>query len=1177
MPTVFISELHYDNDGTDTGEAIEITGPAGTDLTGWSIVLYNGSSNSAYSTRTLSGILPDQGDGLGTSVLTYPSNGIQNGAPDGIALVDAEGSVVEFLSYEGTMTAADGPAAGLTSTDIGVSQTGSEQAGSSLQRSLDQTSWAATESENSFGTLNGAPADPSDPGDPGDGGLDVSDIRINEFHYDNADTDAGEAIEVRVNADADLTGWSIALYRDTGTVYDTIDLSGADASDSGDGFAYVVAEASGLQNGPADGFALVGPDGTVVEFLSYEGTLTATEGPAAGTTSTDVGAEETSSAPIGSSIERGADGAWTFSSGTNTFGAANGTDGGGGDGGQDGEPAPLLISEIQGSGSASFYQGDYVLAEAVVTYTVGNGFFMQEEMNDYDGDAATSEGIFVFTGGAPQVAVGDLVGVSGTVTEFNGLTELTDVDITVNSAGNDLPDYTEITLPRASADIFEAVEGMRTSLTSSSEAPITVVENFNLARYGEVVLSAGTQIQPTQIYDAQTQADEIDALQAENALNRLTIDDGVSSQNPTEFSYIPVEDTYDANGNGYLDAEDTFTADGPTLRLGAEMDSAVEGVMTYQFGDYAMLVDGTLPVDQDTNTGARQDTPADVGGNAKVASFNVLNYFTTLGERGATTTEDLERQTTKIVDAMLEIDADVLGVQEIENNGFGEGSAMAALVDALNDEAAVRGLAADYRFVDPTNGGDGIIGTDQITTGVIYNAANVTLGGSDYLVFDDGGEQLNRPAVAATFTDIETDETFSIAVNHFKSKGGNGESGSGNEDTGDGQGAWNAARTEAANQLAEWIASDPTGSGDSDYLVLGDLNAYAKEDPVQALRAAGYADLIDQFIGQENAYSYVFDGQRGTLDQALATGSMAEQVSGVTEWHINADEPGLLGYSSEFNDPRFYNEDVFAASDHDPVVIGLDLGGDDADPAAGFELARLNDWYNPAWGGGYNASFTYTVQEQDLIDGSVSAWEILPNYSGDGAITNAWVTGYGGATSRGENADGDFVITTKDQGYKPELVAGDTIDFSIQVQGAAFDDDDFAFDFNDIDRMPSGDDPLMAEIDAGSTNDWGSGFGQNVSVINLAEATIDDWAVELDVPEGVTIDVTSVWGATVTNDADGDLIFMAADWNATIGKGGQAQFGFNGTYAGSDTIAFEDGDFSFYPGIGAMQDEPLAA
>jgi predicted extracellular nuclease len=91
---------------------------------------------------------------------------------------------------------------------------------------------------------------------------------------------------------------------------------------------------------------------------------------------------------------------------------------------------------------------------------------------------------------------------------------------------------------------------------------------------------------------------------------------------------------------------------------------------------------------------------------------------------------------------------------------------------------------------------------------------------------------------------------------------------------------------------------------------------------------SGYVDLIDSFIGQEDAFSFIFDGQQGALDQALASGDIAGLVTGVTEWHINAQEPDLLSYSSQFNNPGFFSEDVFAASDHDPLILGLDTQPD---------------------------------------------------------------------------------------------------------------------------------------------------------------------------------------------------------------------------------------------------------
>src|SRR3954471_10742348 len=149
---VHVSELHYDNAGADTGEAIEISGPAGTDLTNWSVVLYNGTGGASYNTQTLSGVLPNTCGARGVVVLNYPSNGIQNGSPDGIALVDGSGTVVEFISYEGVFAASNGPASGLTSADIGVSEAGTEPAGASLARAATGT-WSGP-AASSFGACN---------------------------------------------------------------------------------------------------------------------------------------------------------------------------------------------------------------------------------------------------------------------------------------------------------------------------------------------------------------------------------------------------------------------------------------------------------------------------------------------------------------------------------------------------------------------------------------------------------------------------------------------------------------------------------------------------------------------------------------------------------------------------------------------------------------------------------------------------------------------------------------------------------------------------------------------------------------------------------------------------------------------------------------------------------------
>jgi len=161
-----------------------------------------------------------------------------------------------------------------------------------------------------------------------------------------------------------------------------------------------------------------------------------------------------------------------------------------------------------------------------------------------------------------------------------------------------------------------------------------------------------------------------------------------------------------------------------------------------------------------------------------------------------------------------------------------------------------------------------------------------------------------------------------VVVNHFKSKGSACDD-IGDPDIGDGQGNCNLTRTSAAIALSNWLASDPTGSGDPDFLIMGDLNSYAKEDPIAALQSAEYTDMLAAYAGTE-AYSYVFDGQSGYLDHALANGNLVSQVTDVAVWHINADEPAALDYN-DYNQPDLYAPDPYRSSDHDPVLVGLNL------------------------------------------------------------------------------------------------------------------------------------------------------------------------------------------------------------------------------------------------------------
>ncbi|PKM35961.1 MAG: hypothetical protein CVV06_13550 [Gammaproteobacteria bacterium HGW-Gammaproteobacteria-10] len=761
-------------------------------------------------------------------------------------------------------------------------------------------------------------------------------VFINEIHYDNVGTDVGEAIEIAGPAGTNLTGWRIVRYNgnnpNNGVVYTSPaaneTLTGT-IPDSGNGFGYVVINypVNGLQNGPNDGFALVDGNDTVIQFLSYEGVILAGNGPAAGMTSIDIGvAQENPVPPIGYSLQLSGSGTvyedfvWNDAA-QETFGTVNN--------GQifgtvEPPPPPIsqcgrpatLISSIQGSGDASPLTGTVQHVEAVVTGSFQgagglNGFFVQEEDHDADDDIRTSEGLFVAS--IVPVNTGDTVHLVGTVSEqFNmtRLVNLTSVDVCATDSL--LPALTELTLPFApETNDPEWREGMLVNLPQT----LTVTENFNLGRFGEAVVSSGGRLMiPTQVAEP---GEAANSYAEQNALNRLIIDDGSNRQNPDPLIYP---------GPDGLSAENT-------LRSGDTVTDAM-GVLAYDFGAFR-LQPIELPVFEKSNP--RSETPPEMSGfgSLKVASFNVLNYFNGDGfgggfptSRGASSMLEFNRQTDKIVAAITGLDSDIIGLMELENDGFGPESAISDLVDALNQKAGV----GAYAYIDP---GVNHIGNDAIANGIIYKPAKTTpvnaaaiLDSSIDPRFNDGK---SRPVLAQSFLDKASNKIVTVSVNHLKSKGSDCND-IGDPDIGDGQGNCNLTRTEAAEALADWVKTDPTGSDSANQLIIGDLNAYAKEDPIATLNSAGFTDLLAHFIGRGKAYSYVFRGESGYLDHALANSALLEQVKDTQIWHINADEPRALDYNVEFKSAdqieRFYNPDVFRSSDHDPIVLEIFVPGD---------------------------------------------------------------------------------------------------------------------------------------------------------------------------------------------------------------------------------------------------------
>ncbi|WP_433473551.1 ExeM/NucH family extracellular endonuclease [Spirillospora sp. CA-142024] len=530
-----------------------------------------------------------------------------------------------------------------------------------------------------------------------------------------------------------------------------------------------------------------------------------------------------------------------------------------------GTPADHQIAEVQGGGNASPLTGQTVRVEGVVTADFQRsdqlkGFFVQDPTPD--ADPGTSDGLFVYS--TKEVAVGDCVLVTGKAVEYNGLTELSPVSaVDVCGTGRVMP--AAVRLPLKGGATLERYEGMLLRFGQR----LTATETYRLGRYGEVTVSAGGRLfQPT---------DGHGSTQAQNDARKLLVDDGSNVQNPET---IP-----------YTDPRVLRTGDGTT---------GLTGVLTYQFGEYALQ-----PTKQAhfANENPAPERPERVGGDVRVASFNTLNWFTTLNKRGANTAEEQERQLTKLTAALKGLNADVVGLMEVENNGD---TAVKALVDRLNQAVG----AGTYTWVKHP-----YPGTDEIHVALIYKPAKVTPAGaarsSQDPVFD-------RPPLVQAFRPRRGGTEFTMIVNHFKSKGCGGATGP-DQDQGDGQGCYNARRVAQAKAIGAIAA------GVRNPLVVGDLNAYTAEDPVKELTGAGLLGQTQRFVRPDRRYSYVFDGQSGELDHALAGKGLSRRVTGATIWHINSDEPVFLDYNTEYNPPRFYRPDAFRSSDHDPVLLGLNL------------------------------------------------------------------------------------------------------------------------------------------------------------------------------------------------------------------------------------------------------------
>jgi predicted extracellular nuclease len=722
---------------------------------------------------------------------------------------------------------------------------------------------------------------------------------ISEIHYDDAGADAGEFVEVQLPPGTSSAGLQVVLYNGSGGgTYGTLTLPAVTAP--ADAPAVVSVDASGLQNGSPDGLALVGPDG-VLEFLSYEGVLAATSGPASGN-STDIGVAE-ESVPEGQSLSRRYDPAtgalvWQGPAPA-TRGVAN-------------EPltttptppaatcdtAPTHeIGAVQGTGATTPLAGRQVTVRGTVVGDVPglSGFYLQDP--DGDGDAATSDGVFVFSPVA--VDLGDTVTVRGAAGEFGGQTQITSQTDVVECGTAALPAAAPFDLPAAD-DARERLEGM---LVRPVDA-LTVSEVFDLTTFGELTLSAGgVLVQPTEV--ARPGTAEAAAVAAANTARKITLDDGRSTRTSvTDRPYLS-----------------------PTtpVRVGDQVEFTEPLVLGFGFSQWRLQpADGTADgvfAPRDTRPAA----PQPVGGDVQVGAFNVLNYFLTLeadGGRGAETPEAFEAQAGKIVPAIEALGADVVTLMEIEDTdstGYSPGDADRALADLVRRLNAAEGpdvwsyvpLPAELYEVD----------RDVIRNAIIYRNDVVQPVGDPVGLVDEVAFDNAREPQAQTFT--KDGDAFTVVANHFKSKSPGTPpppAGDPNADRGDGQGAFNADRVAQARSVAGFAERLRQATGDPDVVLMGDLNAYSQEDPIEELRAAGFTDLGE--LLDEGRYSYVFDELSGSLDHAMATAELTAKVTDLAHWNINSVESFAYQYTG---DPALYAPDPYRSSDHDPIVFGIDL------------------------------------------------------------------------------------------------------------------------------------------------------------------------------------------------------------------------------------------------------------
>ncbi len=770
---------------------------------------------------------------------------------------------------------------------------------------------------------------------------------ISEIAY--AGGDDTDFVEIAAEPGTDVSGWTVGTVTRGGSpqsdAHVTTLADGTSVGDSG-ALAVEVPITNSVNSGSAaDGSYgssafVVDADGALVDFDQVGGVVGGAGVTATNSDTLPESVRGQEAVPTGATAPRGqsiqlVDGSWVADSPTPN--ALPGEDGGATE--PPVEPGEVVpIAEIQGTGAESDYAGQTVTTEGVVTAVWADGglsgYTIQTAGSGGAAKAAgdASDGLFVYSSQtAAEVAAGDSVRVTGEVSEYYGQTQ-----ITVASNGLQPLDE-ELAAPTPIEGEFPEGDEAREPLESMLILPtgdITVSDNYGTNRYGEIGLVNGTEplLQAT---DVVSPGDEAIEYEAENAQRAYVLDDGASADYTGGASDVPVP---------YVSTEEP-------LRVGGAATFEDPVVVGYGFDMWRLQPTEWLTGENADNVqpatfeDTREAAPQDVGGDITVSSFNVLNYFTTTGDqlngctfyedregipttvrggcdaRGAWDADNLERQQSKIVDAINGLDASVLSLEEIEQSAaFGKDrdESLSILVDALNEDAG----SEKWAFTESPE--ELPESEDVIRTAFIYQPADVQPVGASSILTGSEAYGNAREPLAQAFTTGEDDDPFVAIVNHFKSKGSG--SGDGNVDNGDGQGNSNADRISQAEALVDFADEQKESAGTDDVVLLGDFNSYTEEDPMQVLYSAGYANIGKDFTDEQ---TYLFGGRVGSLDHVLASDELVADVTGADIWNINSVESIGLEYSRYNNNVTdLHAEGPFRSSDHDPLIMGLDRGED---------------------------------------------------------------------------------------------------------------------------------------------------------------------------------------------------------------------------------------------------------